>query len=51
VALGEGDANWKALMAALDEVGFAGWASAEVAAGDEAHLRDVVARMDRIFSA
>jgi hexulose-6-phosphate isomerase len=50
VALGEGDANWKALMAALDEVGFAGWASAEVAAGDEAHLRDVVARMDRIFA-
>ncbi|MCC7011432.1 MAG: sugar phosphate isomerase/epimerase [Planctomycetes bacterium] len=50
VALGEGDARWSAILAALDEVGFAGWASAEVAAGDEAHLRDVVSRVDRILA-
>ena len=51
VALLEGDNDWKATMAALDEVGFSGWASAEVAAGDEAHLRDVSERMERIFAA
>lgn len=50
VALGEGDVDWKAVVAALDEVGFNGWASAEVAAGDEGHLRDVVARMDRLLA-
>jgi hexulose-6-phosphate isomerase len=50
VALGEGDVDWKAVVAALEEVGFSGWASAEVAAGDEEHLRDVVARMDRLLA-
>jgi hexulose-6-phosphate isomerase len=50
VKLREGDANWSAIMAALDEVGFTGWASAEVAAGDEAHLADVARRMDEIFA-
>jgi hexulose-6-phosphate isomerase len=50
VLLREGDANWPAIMAALDEIGFEGWASAEVPAGDEAHLKDVVPRMDGIFA-
>ncbi|MBL8802851.1 MAG: sugar phosphate isomerase/epimerase [Planctomycetes bacterium] len=50
VALGEGDVDWKAVVTALDEVGFSGWASAEVAAGDEQHLRVVVARMDRLLA-
>jgi len=50
VALGDGDVDWKAVVTALDEVGFSGWASAEVAAGDEQHLRDVVARMDRLLA-
>jgi hexulose-6-phosphate isomerase len=49
VDLGEGDVDWSAVMKALDDVGFEGWGSAEVAAGDETHLRDVVRRMDRIF--
>lgn len=49
VKLQEGDANWPAIMRALDEVGFEGWGSAEVAAGGEEHLRDVVRRMDQIF--
>lgn len=49
VGLGEGDVDWPAVVGALDEVGFAGWASAEVAAGDEAHLRDVVTRMERLL--
>jgi hexulose-6-phosphate isomerase len=50
VALGDGDVDWKAVVSALAEVGFSGWASAEVAAGDEQHLRDVVARMDRLLA-
>lgn len=50
VKLREGDVDWSAVMSALDEVGFAGWASAEVAAGDEEHLRDVVSRMEQIFA-
>lgn len=50
VELGAGDANWPAIMAALDEVGFAGWASAEIGAGDEAHLRGVVQTMERLFA-
>lgn len=51
VGLGEGDVDWPAVVSALDEVGYSGWASAEVAAGDEAHLRDVVARMERLLDA
>jgi len=50
VQLREGDANWPEIVKALDEVGYAGWASAEVAAGDEAHLKDVARRMDEIFA-
>ncbi len=51
VALGEGDVDWPAVVRALDECGYRGWASAEVAAGDEAHLRDVVERMARLLDA
>ena len=49
VALGEGDCNWPAVMAALDEIGYEGWATAELGAGDETYLADVAARMDRIL--
>jgi hexulose-6-phosphate isomerase len=50
VELGEGDVDWPATMRALDEIRFDGWGIAEVAGGDEARLRDVSARMDRIFA-
>jgi L-ribulose-5-phosphate 3-epimerase len=50
VKLGEGDVDWPAVARALRESGYAGWASAEVAAGDEEHLRDVVARMERLLA-
>ncbi len=50
VALGEGDCNWPAVMAALDGIGYEGWATAELAAGDAAYLADLAARMDRILS-
>jgi hexulose-6-phosphate isomerase len=50
VKLCDGDNNWPAVMAALDEVGYAGWGTAEVNGGGEEELRDVAVRMDRIFA-
>jgi hexulose-6-phosphate isomerase len=48
--IGEGDCDWPAVMAALDEIGFQGWATAEVGGGDRERLADIAGRMDRIFS-
>ena len=48
VELLEGDCDWPAVMAALDEIGYAGWATAEIAGGDRARLKDIAERMDRI---
>jgi hexulose-6-phosphate isomerase len=51
--IGEGDVDWKAVRAALREIGYEGdnaWASAEVAGGDEARLKDVRERMDRVLN-
>ena len=49
VKLLEGDCDWPAVMKALDEIGYRGWASAEVSGGGEERLRDIADRMDRIF--
>lgn len=47
----EGSCDWPVVMAALRDVHYAGgWASAEVGGGDEARLRDVARRMDRILA-
>ncbi len=50
VKLLEGDCDWPAVMQALDEIGYDGWGSAEVGGGDEARLRDIADRMDRIYA-
>ena len=50
VELGEGDCNWPAVTEALDEIGYAGWATAEVGGGERARLSDVSQRMDRILA-
>jgi hexulose-6-phosphate isomerase len=50
VELMEGDDDWPAVMKALDEVGYSGWAIAEIPGGDEARLKDIAARMDKIFA-
>jgi len=50
VEIGEGDNNWPAVMAALDEIGYEGWASAEVGGGDAKRLADISSRMDRVFA-
>src|SRR5206468_394784 len=49
VGLGEGDVDWPEVRRALGEVGFASYATAELGKGDEAYLRDVAARIDKIF--
>ncbi len=49
VELGEGDCDWPAVTQALAEIGYSGWAVAEVGGGDRARLRDVHARMQRIL--
>ena len=49
VKLLEGDCDWPAVMKALDEIGYVGWASAEVPGGDEERLRDIARRMDDIL--
>ena len=50
VELGEGDCNWPAVTQALEEIGYAGWATAEVGGGERSRLRDVSERMDRILA-
>jgi hexulose-6-phosphate isomerase len=50
VELGEGDVGWPATMAALDAIGYEGWASAEVAGGGEERLRRVSRQMDELFA-
>ena len=49
----DGDTNWPAVMAALDKVGYSGWAISEQPgnqAADVATARDLAERMDQIFA-
>lgn len=50
VELLEGDCDWPAVMAALDEIGFSGWGTAEIPGGGRERLAAIAARMDRIFA-
>ncbi len=45
----DGSCDWPAVRAALDEIGYSGWATAEVGGGDEQRLRDIKSRMDRVL--
>ena len=49
VKIGEGDEDWPKIRAALAEIGYHGWATAEVGRGDAKHLEDVARRMDRVL--
>jgi len=42
--------DWPDVRRALNEVGYSGWITAEVKSGDEDYVKEVSARMDRIFS-
>ena len=50
VKLDEGDINWKAVMAALDEVPYSTWMCAEVPGGGLDELSDISKRMDKILA-
>ena len=50
-ALGEGEIDWSAVSKALHDVGYDGWVTAEVGYGEVDHLKDVVARMDKLLTA
>jgi hexulose-6-phosphate isomerase len=42
--------NWPDVRKALSDVGYSGWVTAEVRGGDESYLKELSARMDRIFA-
>lgn len=51
VKLLEGDVDWPAVMKALDDIGYTGWAIAEQGGGGTPEgLKDIADRMDRIFA-
>lgn len=49
VNLGDGDAQWAAVRQAFADIGYSGSAIVELPAGDEAYLRDVCQRVDRLL--
>ncbi len=49
VNLGDGDVDWPAVRQALADVGYTGSATVELDGGDEAYLRDVSRRVDRLL--
>ena len=49
VPIGEGDEDWPEILAALGELNYDGWATAEVTGGGDAELRDIYDRMQRVL--
>ena len=49
VNLGDGDVDWPAVRAAFAEIGYVGSVIAELEPGDEAYLRAVSRRIDRLL--
>lgn len=47
--IGEGDENWPEVLKALADVGYNGWATAEVGGGGEEHLKKISAQMDKVL--
>lgn len=50
VNLGDGDVDWTAVRQAFADIGYSGSAVVELEGGDEAYLRDVVKRFDRLVN-
>lgn len=49
VKIGDGDSGWPRVLAALDAIGYDGWAAAEVGGGGAERLADIAERMDRVL--
>ncbi len=47
--IGEGEADWPSVRKALNEIGYQGWAAAEVPGGDRERLADVLTRMNQVL--
>ena len=50
VELLEGDCDWPAVMAALRDIQYNGWATAEIPGGGRERLQAIAGRMDKIFA-
>lgn len=50
VEIGDGDCDWPAVREALDEIGYKGWATAEVPGGARDRLADIAQRMDNVLA-
>jgi L-ribulose-5-phosphate 3-epimerase len=48
VNLGDGDIDWGAVRQAFTDIGYSGYATTELEGGEEAYLRDVSQRVDRL---
>jgi L-ribulose-5-phosphate 3-epimerase len=48
--IGDGDIDWREVRRAFEEVGYRGYFTTEVAAGDTAYLRDLAGRLDRFLA-
>jgi L-ribulose-5-phosphate 3-epimerase len=48
--LGEGDIDWPAVRRAFADVGYEGYFTTEISAGDAAYLKDVANRVDRFLA-
>jgi hexulose-6-phosphate isomerase len=49
VPIGEGDEDWPEILKALAEIGYNGWATAEVTGGGEEVLKRISAQMDKVL--
>ncbi len=49
VEIGEGDCDWPSVVQALADIGYSGWATAEVPGGDHARLAEIARRMDQVL--
>lgn len=49
VPLGEGSIDWSAVLEALAEIGYDGWATAEVPGGDRARLQEIAEGMNHVL--
>ncbi|QDT33817.1 sugar phosphate isomerase/epimerase family protein [Thalassoglobus polymorphus] len=49
VEIGDGDSDYPAVVDALEEIGYSGWATAEVKGGDKARLTEIADRMDKVL--
>ncbi|MDA7524461.1 sugar phosphate isomerase/epimerase [bacterium] len=45
--IGDGDVDWADVRSALHQIGYTGWATAEVSGGDRHRIKDISERMDQ----